>query len=671
MVSKDIQDRVKKLKESIEKYRYDYHVLNKLDISEEALDSLKHELVLLEQKYPELVTKDSPTQRIAGEPLPEFKKVVHKVPQWSFNDAFSLEEMVEFDQRIKRFLKPKFGDVAPTYVCELKIDGLKVILEYEKGILIQAATRGNGKVGEDVTQNVRTIESVPLKLKLPEDIIVEGEVWMSKKVLQEINRKQKEKGEELYANPRNLAAGTIRQLDAKVVAERKLNCFIYDIALAKKIPTTQEEELKRLRELGFSVNKNWKKSKNIEEVVDFWKEWQKKSKQEDFWFDGIVVKVNEKKYQDALGYTGKAPRFAIAFKFAAEQVTTVVEDIVFQVGRTGVVTPVAHLKPVSVAGSTVSRATLHNEDEIRRLGLHIGDTVILQKAGDVIPDIVKVLKEFRTGKEKEFRMPKNCPVCKNLLQKKNIGEKAKKSAAYYCVNSKCPAKDRRVLYYFTSKNAFDIEGLGPKIIDLLVDNNLIVGRADIFTLKKGDLLALPRFGELSADNLIKAIEKARNVELYRVIISLSIPQVGEETAYDLANHFKSIEKLQKATYEELEAMDGVGPIVAGTITNWFKDNHNQKFVETLLPMLKIMVPKEVAGKEVLKGKIFVLTGTLSTLSRDEAKKKIKSLGGDVSSSVSKNTSYVVVGENPGSKLDEANKLGVKILSEEEFLKIVD
>ena len=625
----------------------------------------------LEEQYPELITPDSPTQRVAGEPLPSFKKVIHKVPQWSFNDAFSPEEMKEFDLRIKRFLKPKFGDVSPTYVCELKIDGLKIILEYEKGLLKTAATRGNGKVGEDVTQNVRTIQSVPLKLKSPENIIVEGEVWMSKKVLVDLNKKQKEKGEELYANPRNLAAGTIRQLDSRIVAERKLNCFIYDIASSKEIPDAQAEELKRLKELGFSVNKNWELHKNIDEVILYWKEWQMKSKQEDFWFDGVVVKVNEKKYQDELGYTGKAPRFAIAFKFAAEQVTTIVEDVVFQVGRTGVVTPVAHLKPVSVAGSTVSRATLHNEDEIKRLDLRIGDTVILQKAGDVIPDIVKVLKELRTSKQKVFIMPKNCPVCDTLLQKKSIGDKKEMSAAYYCENKKCPAKDRRKLYYFTSKNAFDIDGLGPKIVDLLMDNDLLAEADDIFTLKKGDLLALPRFGELSADNLIEAIEKSKNVELHRLIVALSIPQVGEETAYDIANNFRSIEKLRAVKYEELESMKGVGPIVARSIVEWFKDKHNQKFVDRLLPLLKIIAPKNNTGVKPLSGKTFVLTGTLEGMSRDEAKKKIKELGGDVSSAVSKNTSYVVVGDNPGSKLDEANKLNIEVLNEEGFSKLIN
>ncbi len=665
------KERAEKLRKTIEEYRYAYHVLDREDISEAALDSLKHELVLLEEKYPELITPDSPTQRVAGEPLPEFKKVQHKVAQWSFNDAFSPEEIREFDARVKKFLVPSFGNVEPAYVCELKIDGLKIVLEYEKGLLKTAATRGNGKVGEDVTANIRTIESVPIRLNSPEDIIVEGEVWMSKRVLVELNKERVKKGEEPFANPRNVAAGSIRQLDPRLVAERKLRMFVYDIAQAKDVPSTQQGELEALQKLGFKVNKNFEFCKNIDEVIAYWKKWQERKEKEDFWFDGIVVKVNDKKYQDALGFTGKAPRFAIAFKFAAEQVTTVVENIAFQVGRTGVVTPVAHLRPVSVAGTTVSRATLHNEDEIIRLGLRIGDTVILQKAGDVIPDVVEVVTKMRTGKEKKFSMPTKCPVCETELQKKTIGGKNAKSAAYYCPNPKCPAKDRRTLYYFTSKTAFDIDGLGPKIIDLLADNNLIAGRADIFSLKKGDLLELPRFAEKSADNLIEAIEKARHIELYRVIVSLSIPQVGEETAYDLAEHFKSFEKLRKATFEDLENLNGVGPIIAREISNWFSDKHNQKFLDKLLPELHIINPKHHGESKAFAGKTFVLTGTLQTLSRDEAKKKIKSLGGDVSSSVSKNTDFVVVGESAGSKLDEAKKLHLKTLSEKEFLSLLD
>ena len=673
MASREIEDRIKKLREAIERHRYNYHVLDKDDISESALDSLKHELVELESRFPELITPDSPTQRVAGTPLPEFKKVIHKIKQWSFNDAFSSEEMFDFDTRVKKFLFPHFGNTDPAYICELKIDGLKIVIEYEKGFLKTAATRGDGNIGEDVTLNVRTIESVPLCLPSKTDIIVEGEVWMSKSVLKKLNKEREKKGEELFANPRNLAAGSIRQLDPKIASERHLQCFVYDIAQSEDFPKTQEGELKKLSDLGFKVNKNWKKCANMQEVVEFWEGWQKRSKSEDYWFDGIVVKVNEKKYQDALGYTGKSPRFAIAFKFPAEQVTTVVEEVSFQVGRTGTITPVAHLRPVSVAGSTVSRATLHNEDEIKRLDLKIGDTVVLQKSGDVIPDIMSVLTEMRMGKEKEIKMPKNCPECSTPLQKKNIGgdlSKGIQSAAYYCVNPKCPAKDRRRLYYFSSKNAFDIEGLGPKIIDLLMDNNLVAEPSDFFTLKKGDLLSLPRFAEKSVDNLLNSIEKGRSVELYRLIVSLSIPQVGEETAYDLANHFRTMENLSKASFEDLEKIEGVGPVVASAIVEWFSDDKNKGVLSRLTAELKIISPEKKTDNKIFSGKTFVLTGTLSSFGRDEAKKKIKSLGGDVSSSVSKNTSYVVAGENPGSKFADAEKLGVKILSEGEFLTLI-
>ena len=399
--SKEIIERLAKLKASIERHRYNYHVLDKPEISDEALDSLKNELVKIETEYPELITPDSPSQRVAGAPLPEFKKVAHKVPQWSFNDAFTIEDIREFDARTKRFLKSQTGkDIWPSYVCELKIDGLKIVSEYKKGLLVGAATRGDGKVGEDVTMNIRTIESVPLRLNKDVDIIVEGEVWLSKRNFEKLNKEQKKKDKPLYANPRNVAAGTIRQLDPSIVAGRRLETFTYDIAsYGEKMPVKQELELALLNELGFKVNRYFEPCKNIEEVISFWQKWQKKKDSLDYFIDGVVVKVNEKEYQDILGFTGKAPRYGIAFKFQAEQVTTVVEDIQLQIGRTGVLTPVAHLKPVLVAGSTVSRATLHNEDEIRRLDVRVGDTVILQKAGDVIPDIVKVLVEFRTGKE--------------------------------------------------------------------------------------------------------------------------------------------------------------------------------------------------------------------------------------------------------------------------------
>ncbi|MEI6478991.1 MAG: NAD-dependent DNA ligase LigA, partial [bacterium] len=414
--------------------------------------------------------------------------------------------------------------------------------------------------------------------------------------------------------------------------------------------------------------------KNIDEVISFWKKWQTLSKKEDYWIDGIVIKVNEKKFQDVLGYTGKAPRWGIAFKFPAEEVTTVVEDIIFQIGRTGVITPVAKLEPVSVAGSTVSRATLHNEDEIRRLGLKIGDTVILRKAGDVIPDVVKVLPELRTGKEKTISMPKKCPACGTELKKIIIGDKSKKkeeqSAALYCTNTNCAGKDRRKLYYFASKNAFDIEDLGPKVIDLLLDNGIIVSSPDIFKIKKEDIVSLPRFAERSADNLIRSINDRRKITFQRFLTALSISQVGEETAEDLANNFKSIDEFLKASKEKLESLNGLGPNMSDSIIEWRNDRSNQKIINELLKEVKIIYPERKTGSQRLLGKTFVLTGTLSSLSRDEAKKKIKDLGGDVSSAVSQKTSFVVAGEDPGSKLDKAKELDVEVLSEKEFLDLL-
>lgn len=660
----DVNERVKKLREAIEKYRYEYHVLDKEEIPASALDTLKKELADLEEQYPELITPDSPTQRVAGEPLSQFKKVVHKIPQWSFNDAFDEADIRAFDERVRRFLKDE--DAHFSYTCELKIDGLKVILEYEKGVLKTAATRGDGRVGEDVTHNVRTIESVPLKLVRPVDVIVEGEVWLPEEELKRINKTREKKGEPQFANPRNAAAGTLRQLDPRVAAERKLDVFIYDLGdTSERSPDTQYEELVYLKELGFKVNPHFTEVKDIEGVIEFWKYWQKHNKKQGYWIDGVVVKVNEKKYQEQLGYTGKAPRFAIAFKFPAEQVTTVLEDIVFQVGRTGVVTPVAHLRPVSIAGSVVSRATLHNEDEIKRLDLRIGDTVILQKSGDVIPDIMSVVTEMRTGKEKPFMWPTKISECGG----DGSIERIPGQAAWRCVAKDSYAQIRRKFYYFVSKKCINIDGLGPKVIDVLLDEGLITHFDDIFTLEKGDLLALPRMGEKSVDNLLESINKARETTLPRFLASLSIPQVGEETAEDIAEHFGSIEKIMQATGQELESIDGVGQVVAQEIVSWFKDKYNQKLVERLLTHIefkKTSVKK--SGK--LTGKSFVLTGTLDSMSRDEAGAKIKALGGDIHSSVSKNTSFVVAGENPGSKYDKAQELGVEILDEKAFLKLI-
>jgi len=661
--------RLEKLRKTIEHHRYLYHVLNKSEISPEALDALKHELVLTEEHYPDLVTPDSPSQRVAGAPLKGFKKIKHTVPQWSFNDAFSPDEMREFDTRVKNMLAKDLGsNVTPSYVCELKIDGLKVVLTYEDGVLKTAATRGDGTFGEDVTANVKMIESIPLSLHEKVSGVFEGEVWMAKSTLIRLNKKEIKEGREPYANPRNLAAGTMRQLDPLAVKERTLDVFIYDVsALDRDVPKTQEKELKLLQELGFKVNKYFTECKNIEEVILYWQKWQQKASKEDYWVDGVVVKVNERMYQEALGYTGKAPRFGIAFKFPAEQVTTILEDIVLQVGRTGVVTPVAHLRPVSVAGSVVSRATLHNEDEIARLDVRVGDTVILQKAGDVIPDIVAVVKEMRTGKEKKFVFPK---FVEDTDGTTSAVERIHGQAAHRCVNKNMFAQKRRRFYYFVSKKGFDIDGCGPKVVDALLEADLISNFDDLFTLTVGDVLTLQRFAELSARNLIEAIDKARTVSLGKFLTALSIEHVGEETAHDIAQAFGSIEKIRKTSFEDFNSVYGVGEVVARSLADWFADEHHSTLLDRLLKQVKIESQKLKVEGQKLNGKTFVLTGTLAALDRDAAKQKVRALGGEIAESVSSKTSYVVVGENPGSKLDKAQKLGVQILNVQEFLRMV-
>ena len=673
MVPRQIQERYDKLKTTINRYRVAYHVYDREELSQAALDSLKHELTEIEEKYPAIIAADSPSQRVAGRPLPGFKKVRHKIAQWSFNDVFTPEEAREFDARVKRFLKPSLGDVHPSYVCELKIDGLKIVLEYEKGILKTAATRGDGIIGEDVTHNVKTIESVPLALSRPIDIVVEGEVWMGSKALEELNRVRKKKDLPLFANPRNVAAGSIRQLDPKIAASRKLDVFIYDVArTSEKFPPTQAEELEYMRELGFKVNPHHRLAKNIEEAIEYWENWKKKGRHQEYWIDGIVLKVNEKKYEETLGYTGKAPRFAIAFKFPAEQVTTILEDIVMQVGRTGVITPVAHLKPVSVAGTIVSRATLHNEDEIKRLDVRIGDTVVLQKAGDVIPDVVSVVKELRTRKSKPYTWPSRVPECGG----DGAIERIAGAAAWRCVNKDSFAVVRRRFHNFAGKHALDIEGLGRERVDMLLEKGLVQHYDELFTLTEGDLLTLEGFAEISAKKLVASIQKARHVELARLLVGLSIPQVGEETAVLLAKKFRTIDALAKASIEELEEIEGIGPIVAKDIVEWFALKRHQKLVSDLQKVLTITnstysALRQAQGKKLpLFGKTFVLTGTLKSMSRDEAKEKIRSLGGDVSSSVSKKTDYVVAGEEAGSKLDKARQLGIQILDERQFSELL-
>ena len=666
-VPQDIQQRHHKLKETVRKHRYDYHVLNKETISPEALDSLKKELADLEAEYPSLQTPDSPTQRVGGEPLDKFEKVEHKVPQWSFQDAFNEEEIREFDARVKRMLRDAYGkDMTPTYTAELKIDGFKIVLEYRYGILDTAATRGDGKVGEDVTNNVRTIESIPLKLEEEMDIITEGEIWMGKSSFEELNKERREKNEEPFANPRNAAAGSIRQLDPTIAASRNLDSFIYDIAWSERsVPQTQYEELQYLQTLGFKVNENYTHCTGIDEVIDFWKHWHEHENEMDYLVDGVVVKVNEKEYQDALGYTGKAPRYAIALKFPAEQVTTVIEDVKFQVGRTGRITPVAILRPVEVAGTTVSRATLHNEDEIKRLDARIGDTVILQKAGDIIPKITDVLTEMRTGNEVPIEFPERIEACGG----DGTIERIPGEADYRCKEKDSATLQQRKLEHFVSKQAFDVDGLGPNIIEQLMDANLVSTPDDLFTLEKGDLLELEGFQERSAKNLINAIESSREIPLPAFLVSLSIPHLGEETAYDIAREFGSVDAIRNATKQDLDRIEGVGDVVSEAVVEWFADETNSKLIDRLLEEVTVTT-EGLSASDTLAGRTFVLTGELEAYTRDEAKQKIRERGGDVSGSVSSQTDYVVAGNDPGSKYKEAHTKGVPVLNEAQFRQML-
>ena len=660
-VPKAALERARKLQELLLHHGHQYHVLDAPEISDEAYDALTTELLALEKEYPSLETPDSPSQRVGGKILEKFKKITHVVPQWSFDNVFSEEEFGLFNERVKKVIEKD-----PQYVCELKIDGFKIVLTYEDGVLVSAGTRGDGTVGENVTENIRTIRSIPLRLNKKIDCIVEGEIWLPKNEFARINKEREAKGEAVFANPRNAAAGSVRQLDTSEVAKRKLDCFVYDIArMSGGEPKTQFDELALLESLGFHVNPHRKLCKNIKEVVTYWEGWTPKRDKEAYLIDGVVVKVNDRSQQESLGYTAKSPRFGIAYKFPAEEATTVVEDIQLQVGRTGVVTPVAHLRPVRIAGSLVSRATLHNEDQITRLDVRIGDTVILRKAGDVIPEVLRVLTDLRNGKEKKYRFPQYVEACGGPI------ERIPGMAAYRCVNKSSFTQLRRRMAYFTSKGALNIEGLGPKIVEALMKAELVSSPDDFFTLKKGDLLNLEGFAEKSADNLLAAIDERRKVSLPRFLTALSIDHVGEETALDIAKAFGSIEKILVATKTELTAVDGVGEIVADSLISWMKTTEHKAMLKRLLKQVTVIPEK----KSVVKNSRFalktvVLTGGLTSMTRDEAKAKIRARGGKVSGSVSKETDYLVAGEDAGSKLENAKKLGVATLTEEQFLKML-
>lgn len=675
MTREEAKKRIEKLREVINYHRYLYHVLDRQEISDGAWDSLKHELFKLEESFPDLISPDSPTQRVGGEPLKEFKKVRHSLPMLSIEDVFSEEELRDWESYILRLVPEKETE----YFAELKIDGFAITLIYRKGLFMTGATRGNGVLGEDVTQNLKTIESIPLKLEIQEnfpfkeiennlrnliknsDIEIRGEVYMKKKDFERINRELAGRGEKTFANPRNLAAGSIRQLDSKLAASRPLKFIAYDI-ITDLGQEKHSEEHAILPFLGFKTDPG-KICKDLSAVVEFWKETAKEREKLPFQIDGVVVNVNRNSLFQKLGVVGKSPRGVRAFKFSPKQATTKILEIRVQVGRTGAITPIAILEPVLVGGVKISRATLHNEDEIKRLGVKIGDTVIVERAGDVIPAVAKVITELRTGKEKEFHFPRTCPVCETELVKPE-GE-----AVWRCPNSNCPARKRENLYFFSSKKAFNIEGLGPKIIDQLMDENLISRAPDIFELKEGDLIPLERFGEKSAQNLILAIEKSKEIPLSHFIYALGIRHVGEETAINLADYFSNISRLTNVSRPELEKIPDIGPKVSESIYQWFQSKTNQKLIKDLIKVgIKIIEPPEVAKK--LAGKTFVFTGSLEAMAREAAKEKIRMAGGEVSESVSKKTDYLVLGKEPGSKLEKAKRFNVKTITEKELLEIL-
>ena len=666
MTKAEAKTRIAKLREQIDHYRYQYHVLDRSEISDAAQDSLKHELQVLETQYPDLVTPDSPTQRVGGKPLAKFQKAPHGVPMLSLNDVFTFEEVEDWQKRVAKLLP---SSVKLTYFAELKVDGLALSLTYRNGVLVRAATRGDGRVGEDVTMNAKTIEAIPLRLRnvarmLPNEIEVRGEAYMPKREFDRLNAEVEQRGAEPFANPRNAAAGAIRQLDPKVTSSRKLAFLAYDLVTDVGV-ATHEAVHTLLADLGFQSGKHNRLCRSLAEVEAYHADIQKLRARLPFWIDGNVVGINELATYRRLGTIGKTPRGAIAYKYPAEQATTVVEDIQVQVGRTGALTPVAHLRPVLVAGSTVSRATLHNLDEIKRLDVRIGDTVILEKAGDVIPDVVQVLPKFRTGKEKVFAMPRKCPACGSPVIHPE-GE-----VAYYCTNKRCFAQRMEELQHFVSKNALNIDGVGPKILEQLWNADLLRTPADLFDLTEKDLAPLERFAEKSAANLVASIQAVRKgVHLWRFVNALGIRHVGEQTSHDLAEHFGTFANIRSATQEQFLAVPDVGITVAQSLRAYFADREAQKHLDQLLDRVTVCAEAKPAKRGSLAGKSVVVTGSLSHFSREEAKEAIRKAGGKWVSSVSAKTDFVVVGEDPGSKAEKARKLGVRVLDEAAFRKLL-
>jgi len=671
-VPQSVRERVERLREEIEHHNYCYYVLNRPEISDREFDLLMEELEQLERRYPELRSPHSPTQRV-GEKLTEgFPTITHSVPMLSIANTYSQEELREFDTRTKRLLGLR-GDLE--YVVELKIDGTAVTLRYEDGLLVYGATRGDGFQGDDITANIKTIRSVPLRLpreagRWGRVIEVRGEAYLDRPNFEKLNKEREKAGEPPFANPRNAAAGSLKLLDPAEVARRNLQVFLYGIGETDfRLPPTHWECLALLEKLHFRVNPERALCRSIEEVIEKTIEWEKRREKLDYDTDGLVIKVNRLEYWDRLGSTAKSPRWMVAYKFSAEQAITTLKDIVTQVGRTGAITPVAILEPVFLSGTVVSRATLHNADEIKRKDVRIGDKVVIEKAGEIIPQVVRVVKELRTGREKPFKFPTRCPCCGSPLHF------SEKEVAVRCENASCPDQIKDRILHFAQRDAMDIEGLGKQVVDQLVDKLGVRTFGDLYRLKRDDVAALERMGPKSADNLIRAIEASKRRPLAAFLFALGIRHVGLQSARLLAEHFGSLEAVRKATREELEEIEGIGDIVAESIESFFKNPDNQALIDDLLKCgVRPVEPgrqKKRAAQSPLAGKTFVLTGTLSSMTRGEATRRIEEAGGKTASSVSRKTDYVVVGADPGSKLDRARRLGIPTLNEKQFLALLE
>ena len=654
----DIKQKIEELRKEIRHHDNLYYVLDKPEISDTEYDKLFRNLEELEKAHPELITPDSPTQRVGGEPLKAFKTVTHKVPLLSLGNAFNFEELDAFDKRVCDGL----GESKVDYVCELKMDGLAVSLEYKNGNFIKGSTRGDGVTGEDITRNLKTVKSVPLSIDKKIDIEVRGEAYLPYNEFIKLNEERIEADEPKFANPRNAAAGSLRQLDPKITSQRPLDIFFYHSPDAKL--KTQFELLHYLQEIGFKVNTHFKLCKGIEEVKKFVSGWENLRDDLDYEIDGIVIKVNDLEDQKKLGFTAREPRWAVAYKYPPEQKETVVEDIIASVGRTVVVTPVAILKAVNLRGVVVKRATLHNQDEVDKKDVRIGDHVMVQRAGEVIPEVVKVLKEKRKKALKSYHIPDKCPVCGSKVVREP-GE-----SAHRCMNKSCPAQLKGTIQHFASRNAMDITGIGDQLSAQLVDSKLVKSPADLYDMKKSDLLKLERFAEKSAQNIIDAIEKSKIRPFAKLINALGIPNVGEATAEDLAEHFNTIDKLMDAKESDLSKVHEIGPKIAKSILDFFRSKENCNMIERLKSAGVNMKAQKIDRSNLpLSGKSFVITGTLSR-PRPEVEDEIKSLGGEVHSSVSKNTDYLLAGTEPGSKYQKAKELGVKIINGAEYKKLI-